>query len=116
MNTSCKCTVMRRRLLNDMITLGTEEMLKSLKTRHGAEHGMRYVDLLRWHLELAEGSEVVDKTIWRRSCFVRHREVPLYTTKPCVDQADSVRMLGFQGQLPRSTRGPRCGMMDMRTG
>ena len=56
-------------------TLGTEEMLKRLKARYGAEHGMRCVGLLRWHLGLAEDNEVVDETIWRnwRNYFARHR-------------------------------------------
>lgn len=56
-------------------TLGTEEMLKRLKVRYGAEHRMRCVGLLRWHLGLTEDNEVVDETIWRnwRSYFRRHR-------------------------------------------
>lgn len=88
-------------------TLGTEEMLKRLKARYGAEHGMRCVGLLRWHLGLAEDNEVVDDTIWRnwRSYFARHREVPSCATIPFVDQADNVRMLGLQGQPPRSRKG-----------
>ena len=55
-------------------TLGTAEILKRLTARYGAEHGMRYVGLLRWHLGLAEDNEVFDERIWRnwRSYFARH--------------------------------------------
>ena len=79
-------------------TLGTEEMLRRLRARYGAEHRMRCVGLLRWHLGLAEDNEVVDETIWRnwRNYFARHRVgTPLvgcltYPTPQiqCVDQAE----------------------------
>lgn len=95
-------------------TLGTEEMLRRLKARYGTEHGIRCVGLLRWHLGLPEDNEVVDETIWRnwRSYFARHRVGVI--TKSCVDQADSVRMLSLQDQLPRSRNGFRCGMTAMQ--
>ena len=56
-------------------TLGTAEVLKRLTARYGAEHGMRCVGLLRWHLGLAEDNEVFDERIWRnwRGYFARHR-------------------------------------------
>lgn len=56
-------------------TLGTEEMLKRLEVRYGAERGMRCVGLLRWHLGLAEDNEMMDDRIWRnwRNYFARHR-------------------------------------------
>ena len=56
-------------------TLGTAEILKRLTARYGAQHGMRCVGFLRWHLTLAEVNEVFDEKIWRdwRGYFAGHR-------------------------------------------
>ena len=56
-------------------TLGTAEILKRLTARYGAEHGMRCVGLLCWHLGLAEDNGVFDERIWRnwRGYFARYR-------------------------------------------